>query len=123
MTSTKHPTIWTGALVGLLLTATAMSIFFLADRVAGLPFVPFDLFDFLGKRVLPGNVLITGIEAIVKTIRALNLGETPSTAKSIEQLIGLVTFLMAGIVAGIAFFAIAPRLKGQWASGAGPPAS
>jgi hypothetical protein len=43
----------TGALVGALLTAPLIGVMYLADQLGGLPFVPFDLFDWL-TRVLPG---------------------------------------------------------------------
>jgi hypothetical protein len=44
----------TGALVGLLVTAPATALLALGDRLAGLPFLPYDLLDW-ATRVLPGG--------------------------------------------------------------------
>jgi hypothetical protein len=65
--------IWEGLLVAAILTAALIAIFFVAWRVAGLPFVPFDMFDWL-KRLLPGRLIALGIGTMVTVIRALNLG-------------------------------------------------
>jgi DMSO/TMAO reductase YedYZ molybdopterin-dependent catalytic subunit len=93
-----------------LVTVPLTAVFFLANRLAGLPFVPYDLFDFVSK-LLPGDVVRTTIETMVKVIRGLNLGETSSTAKSVEQLIGLGQFIVFGIVAGAVLFAVIRRRK------------
>ena len=53
MDTLRKPTIWLGALVGGLLTMALMSVLFLADMLAGLPFIPFDVFDFVSRQ-LPG---------------------------------------------------------------------
>jgi hypothetical protein len=45
-----------GLFVAAMLTAALIGIFFFAWRVAGLPFVPFDTFDWQ-TRVLPGRVI------------------------------------------------------------------
>ena len=94
----------TGALVGLLLTAPFIAVLYLADQVYSLPFVPYALFDWLG-RVLPGDVVTRVIDGMVTIIRELNLGETSSTAKTIENALGLLAFLAIGVVAGAALFA------------------
>jgi hypothetical protein len=46
-----------------MLTASLIAVFYLAWKVAGLPFVPFDVFDWM-TRILPGQVLAAGIAAI-----------------------------------------------------------
>lgn len=120
MDKTRQPSVLTGAFAGLLLTAPVVAIFFLADQAAGLPFVPFDLFDFIGQRVLPGGILTQGIDMMVETIIALNLGETSSAAKNIEQLIGLGLFLTAGAVCGALLFFAVPRIKGPVGQGYNP---
>lgn len=100
-----NPRIRTGALVGALLTAPLMAVLYLAGQVAGLPFSPFDFFNWLA-RVLPGNVITLGIDTIVTLINSLQLGETSSTAKLMEQLLALGMFLGLGIIAGWGLFAI-----------------
>ena len=52
-----------------MLTAALMGILFFAWRVAGLPFVPFDVFD-RTTRVLPGRLIAFGIGTMVTVIRA-----------------------------------------------------
>ena len=47
------PGILTGAFVGAMLTAALIAVFYAAWKLAGLPFVPFDVFDWT-TRVLPG---------------------------------------------------------------------
>ncbi len=106
------PGVGVGALVGGLLTASLMALWYLAFQLAMLPFVPFDLFDRMA-RLLPGDVVAFGVESMVSVIRALALGETSGTAKAGEQLMALGGCLAAGIVLGAAFFALwrarAPR--------------
>lgn len=82
-----------------------MALLYLGEQLARLPFVPYDLFDWLA-RVLPGDVITLGIDAIVRLIALLNLGSTGESAKTIEQLIALVQFVGLGVVLGgvIAWF-------------------
>ncbi len=107
----------TGALVGLLLTAPFTAVLYLADQVYNLPFVPYTLFDWIG-RVLPGDVLTRGIDGMVTAIRELDLGETSSTAKTIENGMGLLTFLAIGAGAGAALFAVLRALDVRLNEGA-----
>ena len=69
----RKPSIWLGGLVGGLLTMTLMSMLFLADQIAGLPFIPFDVFDFVSRQ-LPGPLLTFGIDTMVDMIIALQPG-------------------------------------------------
>ncbi len=94
----------TGALVGLMLTAPFIAVLYLADQAASLPFVPYALFDWLG-RVLPGDVITRVIDGMVTVIHEFDLGETSSTAKTIENWMGLLTFLAVGVAAGAGLFA------------------
>jgi hypothetical protein len=84
----------------------------------GLPFGPFDLFDWLA-RVLPGNVITAGIDAIVGVIGGLDLGQTSSTAKTIERLMALGLFAAIGVAAGAILFAAlaARRVQRGWRAG------
>jgi len=92
-----------GALVGLIVTLPVVAIFYLGDALLGLPFVPFDIFDWMA-RVLPGEVITFGIDIIVKIIRTFNLGETSSTAKIAEHFMAIAGLVVTGIVASAIFF-------------------
>ncbi len=107
-----------GALVGGLVTLPLMGIMYLAEQVAGLPFAPFDLFDWLA-RVLPGDVIALSISTMVSIISELNLGETSSTAKSLKEVTALGLFLLLGMVAGAVFFAILRTRSMRLSSSAG----
>ncbi|GAB1422491.1 hypothetical protein MASR2M15_27250 [Anaerolineales bacterium] len=97
----------------LLSAATAaplMAMLYLADRFFGLAFLPFDFFDWLA-RMLPGSLLTFGIDSMVDTIIAFNLGETSSAAKTAEQLLGLVSFfIVITLIGGIVIY-ILSRLE------------
>jgi DMSO/TMAO reductase YedYZ molybdopterin-dependent catalytic subunit len=89
-----------GALLGGLTSLPLMAIWYLGEQLAGLPFVPFDIFDWLA-RILPGDVITLGIDTIVRTIDALHLGSTSTAAKTIEQLQAIALVLGAGVILGI----------------------
>lgn len=118
----KHkPGLRAGLLVGLLLAPPLMALLYLADRVLGLPFLPFDLFDWMA-RILPGAVISFGINLMVTIIATFNLGETSSTAKAAEQLMGLGLFLALTTAAAAIFFALLGRFwqraQVPWMAGA-----
>jgi DMSO/TMAO reductase YedYZ molybdopterin-dependent catalytic subunit len=93
-----------------MLTAALMGILFFAWRVAGLPFVPFDVFDWT-TRVLPGRLIAFGIGTMVTVIRALNLGPTAETAKLAEQTVALAGLFLTGVIGGAILFAILSALR------------
>ena len=99
----KKPAIWTGALVGALLTTALIAVLFFARQVAGLPFVPFDVFDWV-TRTLPGAMVTFGIDTMVGLIRGLNLGETSTVAKLAEQIMAVAGLWITGIIAGALLF-------------------
>jgi DMSO/TMAO reductase YedYZ molybdopterin-dependent catalytic subunit len=100
--------LWFGALIGLILTLPLTALFYAGYRRAGLPFLPFILFDW-GTRHLPGPILAFGIGSMVRAIRWLNLGDTATTAKLAEQTMAVLGFLVAGMFVGAVFFGIALR--------------
>ncbi len=111
MDSIRRPSLWLGACVGGMLTSVLTALFYLADQAAGLPFVPFDLFDF-GSRLLPGPLLTFGIDRMVDIITAFNLGETSAAAKNAEQLMALAAFVGLGVVVAALAYALMNRLGG-----------
>lgn len=97
----KKPGIWTGALLGALTSLPVMGVGYLAERLLQVPFVPFDVFDWLA-RVLPGRIITTTIDSMVAVIRALKLGPTASTAKLAEQAQAIGIFIVTGALVGAA---------------------
>src|SRR5690349_1515962 len=88
-----------GAVLGALASFPLIALGFLGQQFAGLPFLPFDLFDWLARR-LPGGVVALGIDAIVRTIGILRLGPISGNAKLIEQTIALLLVVLIGAVFG-----------------------
>ncbi len=110
----NRPGILTGAVAGLMLTASLIAVFYLAWRLAGLPFVAFDVFDWMARK-LPGSVVTFGIDAIVNVIRALNLGATAETAKTAEKAMAIAGLLVAGAIAAALLFALLRAFRGKYA--------
>jgi len=96
----RRPSLALGALLGGLTSLPVMALWYLGEQLAGLPFAPFDVFDWLA-RTLPGDVITLGIDVIVRAVGVLNLGPTSTAAKAIEQLMGLGLVLGGGVVLGI----------------------
>ncbi len=94
-----------GLFVTSMVTAALIGILFAGWKIAGLPFVPFDSFDWL-TRVLPGKVLGFGIGIMVDVIRALHLGPTSETAKTAEQAIAIAGSLLIEVASGAILFSI-----------------
>ena len=107
-----------GALVGVLLTVPLVALFYLAERLFGLPFVPFDVFDSMTRR-LPGDLVTLGIDTMVKGIHALGLSGTDTAAKAAEQAMAIGVVLLAGTVAGATLFAFlrAPKRRSSLLAG------
>ncbi|MFW5748520.1 MAG: molybdopterin-dependent oxidoreductase [Chloroflexota bacterium] len=99
----KGPGLITGALVGAFLTAPLIAVMYLADQLLGLPFVPFDFFDWL-TRTLPGDIIRFGINLIVDVIEVLELGETSSAAKTLEHIQAILLVWGIGVVGGAVMF-------------------
>jgi DMSO/TMAO reductase YedYZ molybdopterin-dependent catalytic subunit len=94
-----------GLFVTSMVTAALVGILFAGWKIAGLPFVPFDSFDWL-TRVLPGKVLGFGIGMMVDVIRALRLGPTSETAKTVEHTIAIAGLFVLGVAGGAILFSI-----------------
>ena len=109
----KKPGYFAGALTGLLLTVPIIAVFYFGLKIFGLPFAPFDVFD-LVSGLLPGPIITFSIERMVAIIRGLNLGETAVVAKAAEMTMGVIIFLVAGIVAGLIIQAVMRVLKGSY---------
>jgi DMSO/TMAO reductase YedYZ molybdopterin-dependent catalytic subunit len=111
----RTPGIVVGALCGALVTAALIASLFFAFALAGLPFVPFQLFD-RAARTLPGAVIRFGIDTMVLVIRGLQIGETSLVAKTAEQTMAVGGCLLVGALAGALLFAIWRPHAGRWPS-------
>jgi DMSO/TMAO reductase YedYZ molybdopterin-dependent catalytic subunit len=105
MKDSRAPALWNGVLAASLVTMALIGTLFFGWSVAGLPFVPFDVFDFL-TRVLPGRLIAFGIGSMVSVIRTLNLGPTSDIAKLAEQLMAITIAFIAGVVGGSILFVV-----------------
>ena len=94
-----------GALVGALLSAPLVAASYLGWKLGGLPFVPFDLFDWIARE-LPGSVVTIGIDSAVTILRALHVGSTAAAAKTAEQTMAIAVFVAAGVVSGSVLFGV-----------------
>jgi phage protein D len=70
----RAPSLALGALLGGLTSLPVIALFYLGKQAAGLPFVPFDLFEWLA-RVMPGGIITLFIDSMVRLITTLKLGE------------------------------------------------
>jgi DMSO/TMAO reductase YedYZ molybdopterin-dependent catalytic subunit len=103
-----------GSAVGALLILALIAVFYAGWRLADLPFVPFDVFDWT-TRILPGAVIEFVISAMVAAIRGLHLGPTSVVAKIIEQAIGIANLFITGVVAGGVLFGVLRAFRGRYA--------
>jgi DMSO/TMAO reductase YedYZ molybdopterin-dependent catalytic subunit len=100
----KKLSIGSGILVGLLLTTALTGILLLGRQLFGLPFVPYELFNWF-TRELPGDLVTLGIDLMIDTMRFLGIS-VADTAKTAEQVMAVIFFLVAGALAGAVFFAV-----------------
>ena len=110
----KIQTLGLGALVGGLLMAPVISVMYLADKWLDLSFAPFDVFDWVG-RILPGPVVTFGIDLMIDSLQMLGLN-VAGTAKTAEQILAVLMFLIAGVVATIIVYGVVERRP----AGSGP---
>lgn len=99
----QRPGAGTGALVGLLLTIALVAVFYAADGLAGTPFVPFDVLDWMARN-LPGGLLTFGIDTIVSIVTALGVSSIDSAAKLAEQITGIGGMIVTGAILAALFF-------------------
>jgi DMSO/TMAO reductase YedYZ molybdopterin-dependent catalytic subunit len=96
----KKPSVIDAGAFGLLAGGAAVGVTYLGHLAAGLPYLPFDIFEWL-TRVLPGRLVVGAIETMVTIIRGLRLGPTASTAKAAEQGLALIQFAGTWAVFGV----------------------
>jgi DMSO/TMAO reductase YedYZ molybdopterin-dependent catalytic subunit len=104
----------TGTFIAAMVTASLISVFYLGWSIFGLPFVPYDVFDWM-TRILPGQVLAAGIDAMVTVIRGLNLGPIAATAKTAEHAMAIAGMFFTGLIAGAILFTVTRTSGGRLA--------
>src|SRR5665648_21473 len=97
--------------IALALAAPLVSLIYLAWLVFGLPFVPFDVFDWM-TRVLPGGLITFGIDTMVQTLVALGFN-LKDTAKLAEQMMAVAGYLVTVWVVATAFLMLVPLRIGR----------
>ena len=93
-----------GAVTGAMVTAALMGVAYLGREAAGLPFVPYDLFNWVARE-LPGAVVTFGIDVMIDTLRFLGISVVDA-AKTAERIMALIQFLLSGVAAGALLFAL-----------------
>ena len=100
----KKWSIGTGALVGGLLTAALTGILYLGRQLINLPFLPFDIFNWIARE-MPGDVITFGIDLMIDTMLFLGISVV-ETAKAAERIIAITLFMVGGVFAGAIYFAV-----------------
>jgi DMSO/TMAO reductase YedYZ molybdopterin-dependent catalytic subunit len=95
---------WPAVLSGGLLTAPLTGLLYLADKLAGLPFTPFALFDWIAK-VLPGVAVTFGIDMMIEGLRLFGMSVAAS-AKTAEQIVAVLLFFVIGVALSAAFLCV-----------------
>jgi DMSO/TMAO reductase YedYZ molybdopterin-dependent catalytic subunit len=94
-----------GAWAGLVWTAALVAVSFLGWKTVGLPFAPFDIFDWI-VRLLPGGVVTFAIEASVAISRVFGVTNIGAAAKAGDQILAIAGLLATGTAAGAVLFAL-----------------
>lgn len=89
----------------MLLTAALVAVSFLGWKAAGLPFAPFDIFDWI-VRLLPGGLVTSAIESSVAISRTFGVTNISAAAKAGDQGLAIAGLLATGVVAGAVLFAV-----------------
>lgn len=100
----KKWSVGTGALIGGFLTATLTSILYLGRQLINLPFVPYEIFNWIARE-LPGDLVTFGIDLMIDTMLLLGISVV-DTAKTAERIMAIALFWVGGVFAGAIYFAV-----------------
>lgn len=113
----KKSVLFLGVLCSGLLTLALMGVMYLANQWPGLPFVPFDLFNWI-TRVLPGPLVTFGIDLMIDSMLLLGI-DVANSAKAAEQVSALLQFLALGTGVGSSYFIVMVTRRAAASAGAG----
>ena len=91
-----------GALVGAAATAPVIGLMYLGKELAGLPFIPYDIFDWT-TRVLPGPLVTFAIDFMIDSMRLAGMS-VAATAKTAEKIAAILAFFSSGVGTSALFF-------------------
>lgn len=110
-TTNLRPNVIWGVFVGALFTPLLITLFFIGERFAGLPFLPLNFFDWVARN-LPGDLLTFGIDTMVDALIATGFGaDLDTAAKTAEQLMGLGLFFGLTVVVTAIFYLIMNQIN------------
>ena len=114
---TKIKDLGMGALIGSLLTIPQIALMYLMNQLVGLPFVPFDFFEWLTP-LLPGPMITFGIDRMLDLLLFFGL-DVADTAKTAEQIMAVLVYFAIGILTGVLFYLILKNrsIKAGWMTG------
>lgn len=102
-----------GITVGAIISLPWLAIMYAGQAIAGLPLLPFDLFELL-SRILPGGIITLGIELLIQFVTTLQLGPTSAIGKSIEFIFAYILALILLSGTGGLYAVSLRRLKTAW---------
>jgi len=97
MAENKGKKRWLGIGLGALTSLPISALSFLGSQVAGLPFIPFNLFDFF-TRVLPRLMVLVGIDRLLQGSQQVT---TPNMGAINQILQPLIAVLLIALVGGL----------------------
>jgi DMSO/TMAO reductase YedYZ molybdopterin-dependent catalytic subunit len=100
----KKNQIITGAAIGFLISIPWLAISYAGQQISKLPLIPIALFEWI-TRVLPGGIVTAGLEVMIQTLQALQIGSLSSLGKALEfvmaYFLALLTLTILGVIYAI----------------------
>ena len=101
---------WTGAALGALWTGALVALSALLHAWMAVPNAAFVYFEAV-SRWLPGALVTTGIEAMLKVVHLLHPASTAAAAKVAEQVLAISLTVVTGAVLGLILAVVARRVR------------
>lgn len=103
----------TGFSVGVLLGLPWLALSYAANQTAKILLLPFEVFE-LFTRLLPGELITTGIESMIQILRSLQLGPTASMGKIAEFSMAYLLALLLLTVFAVLYALTLDRVHITW---------
>lgn len=100
MTKSKGSKRWRGIGLGALISLPVSAISFLGSQVAGLPFLPFNLYDFF-TRILPRLMVLVGIDRLLQGSQQVTTPNMGAINALLQPLIAVLLLALIGAVFGL----------------------